>query len=124
VVAVELIPGRPAQFWWILARISQVITVAGIAIATWLLVVGAGTSITTLLIGFPAVALSMVASLKAFSVDKKETAAGYTTVPRSKDDKVALVDPQSGRVLREIGQPMLSRREYAIALANSRALTS
>jgi hypothetical protein len=123
VPSVQFVPGSSARFWWILARISVAIFIVAAVIIASLEIFGSGSKLTVFIIGAPVVALSMIANVKAFSVEKRETSAGYTTVPWTRNTDVAQVDSQSGRVLRAAGQPLLTRQEYAIALANSRALT-
>ncbi len=63
--------------------------------------------------------LEYIPVFKLLVAQRRETAAGYTSLRWPKDATLAQVDPATGTVVREGGTPRLSGAQYRVARARA-----
>lgn len=125
---IEMLPGRSAQEWdrvhtavqicgWLLVGLMIPFAIAGSQGLSWSWVV----ALSLFVVGITAVSWSNAGPSPLARRDRREVEAGYTTTPLPHRPGVALVDYQTGVVLRRGGEPALTREEYRAAAMRARS---
>lgn len=106
----ELIPGRPALWWFDLFRRIGYLSLVPFAVAVIAFWLRAPLSVFLIAAGAMLVLnLGNVLSLRRVPGEAAELRAGYTTL-YSRNQHVPQVDPVTGVVIREADEPLLARR--------------
>ena len=118
---VELIDGWPAARWILLAQAGVIVGLA-LVVVSFLLVASESAFLPlALVVLLASVAVQYTGFLRAAAAERREIAAGYTSIKRTRNLDVDQVDAESGFVIREAGSPLLRREEYAAVIEAIRA---
>jgi len=118
---VELIDGWPAARWILLAQAGVIVGLA-LVVVSFLLVASESAFLPlALVVLLASVAVQYTGFLRAAATERREIAAGYTSIKRTRNLDVDQVDAESGFVIREAGSPLLRREEYAAVIEAIRA---
>ena len=118
---VELIPEWSAARWFAVMVVATILGVVPVAAVALLLIRSTDDSVAVpLVVGAVAIsALEYIPVFKLQTAQRREAAAGYTSMRWPKDLTLDQVDPTTGMVLREGGTPRLSAPEYRLARAKT-----
>lgn len=118
---VDLVPGWTAARWWTVTVTVSCLSALPLAtIALWAFRVDDDSRIVPTLAGVGLISLAeYVPVLNWLRAQRREAAAGYTTLRRPRDLILHQVDPATGVVIREGGTPFLSPAEYRSARARA-----
>ena len=118
---VDLIDGWPAARWILLAQAGVIAGLALVVVSFFLVASQSAFLPLALVVLLASVAVQYTGFLRAASAERREIAAGYTSIKRTRNLDVDQVDAESGFVIREAGTPLLRREEYAAVIEAIRA---